>query len=63
MLEIVKNMHFPADGLRSYYLVRLGHLSSSVDFTLMVNLNFYLNALLFVILPHYFGWLSLRIIV
>lgn len=63
MFEIIENMHFAADGLGSYYFVRLRHLSCSIDFALVVDLDFYLNALLLVVLAHYFSRLGLCLVI
>ena len=63
MFEVIENMYFAADGLGSYYFVRLRHLSCSIDFALVIDLHFYLNALLLIVLAHYFGRLGLCVVI
>jgi len=46
VFKVVEDVHFTADSLRGYYLVRLGHLSCFIDFPLVIDLDFDLNSLL-----------------
>ena len=53
VFKVVEDVHFTADSLRGYYLVRLGHLSCFIDFPLVIDLDFDLNSLLLGLLV---GW-------
>lgn len=47
VFKVVENMNFPRHSLRGNNVVSLRHISGSVHFSRVVDLHFYLNALVF----------------